>query len=134
MSAHYACNICNVKGRFKLCGECRALSPFHDPDEEMFRFAIFEFQAGTIRYNLDQLETRYFDPFQPMESCFLSSLPADLDLDDNIDKLIGNCTYETEEGLESQFKNNDDQNNFSIKNFTARSNRDLNTKHGLQQT
>lgn len=100
----------------------------------MFRFAIFEFQAGTIRYNLDQLETRYFDPFQPMESCFLSSLPTDLDLDDNIDKLIDNCTYETEEGLENQFKNNDDQNNFSIKNFTARSNRDLNTKHGLQQT
>lgn len=90
MSAHYACNICNVKGRFKLCGECRALSPFHDLDEEMFRVAIFEFQAGTIRYNLDQREKRYFNPFQAMESCFLSSLPTDLDPYNNIDKLIGN--------------------------------------------
>lgn len=43
----------------------------------------------------------YFDLFKLMECCFLLSLFVDFDFDDNIDKLIGNCIYEIEEGLEN---------------------------------
>ena len=112
------CNLSKKSVRTFLCDYCTAQFPFHSLDNDLFQIALYEFKYGTISYNLDQLESLFFNPILDHNTS-LSDHMADLDPDTNNQNFIGNSTYETVDNLNEQISAELDS--FSIFHLNARS-------------
>ena len=112
------CNLCKKSVRTFLCDYCTAQFPFHSLDNDLFQIALYEFKYGTISYNLDQLESLFFNPIL-YHNTSLSDHMADLDRDTNNQNFIGNSTYETVDNVNEQISAELDS--FSIFHLNARS-------------
>ena len=112
------CNLCKKSVRTFLCDYCTAQFPFHSLVNDLFQIAPYEFKYGTISYNLDQLESLFFNPILD-HNASLSDHMADLDPDTNNENFIGNSTYETVDNLNEQISAELDS--FSIFHLNARS-------------
>ena len=101
MPINMTCYLCNESIGSSLCHYCESLFPFHDLDDNAFKIVLYEFQHGTISYDTDQLETRFFNPILDQHSS-LSDPNSDLDPDLNSQNYANSardCNYETVEDL-----------------------------------
>ena len=90
------CYLCNESLGSSLCNYCKSQFPFHDLDDNAFKIVLYEFQHGTISY---QLETLFFYPILDQHSS-LSDPNSDLDPDLNNQNYASSASHcETAEDL-----------------------------------